>query len=297
MRITWSILLTLAATVAPVVAEEAYRSEILKWREQREARLKADNGWLTVAGLFWLHEGASRFGCDASNEIVLPAGTGPARAGTIELAGRQIVLRLEPGVEGRLAGRPVSRAVPLRPDTAGQADELEMGRLTLFVIERGGRFAVRLRDLESQARREFTHLSWFEVSESYRVVGRFVPYPKLKPVTVPNVLGTMETMPSPGYAEFVIAQQTVRLDGVLEEMDAKELFFIFRDQTSGQETYQSGRFLYADLPKDGNVTLDFNKAYNPPCAFTSYATCPLPPRQNILAVRIAAGEKTYGKGH
>ncbi|HVO12127.1 MAG TPA: DUF1684 domain-containing protein [Vicinamibacteria bacterium] len=297
MRVTLPILLILAATVVPALADEAYRSEIRKWREQREARLKADDGWLTVAGLFWLHEGANRFGCDSTNEIVLPPGSGPARAGAVDLEGRQLTLRLEPGVPGRLGGRAVSGPVSLRPDSAGPPDELEMGRLTLYVIERGGRFAVRLRDRQSQARREFTHLSWFEVSESYRIVGRFVPHPKLKPITVPNVLGSMETMPSPGYVEFVVDQQTVRLDGVLEEMDAKQLFFIFRDQTSGQETYPSGRFLYADLPRDGKVTLDFNQAYNPPCAFTAYATCPLPPRQNILPVRIPAGEKTYGKGH
>ena len=114
---------------------------------------------------------------------------------------------------------------------------------------------------------------------------------------MPNVLGRMEPMPSPGYAEFVIAGQTLRLDGVLEEKDAKELFFIFRDRTSGRETYGSGRFLYSELPSGGRVLLDFNKAYNPPCAFTAFATCPLPPKQNALPVAIEAGEKAYGAGH
>ncbi len=297
MRLAWPTLLTIAVAVTPAPADEAYRAGILKWREQREARLRADDGWLTVAGLFWLREGENRFGSDPASEIALPAGSAAARAGTIELAGRQITLRLEPGVAGRVAGRAVAGPIALKPDSAGEPDVLELGRLSLFVIERDGRFAVRLRDRQSQARRAFTGLRWFDVSEAYRVEARFVQYPKPKPVTVPNVLGSMETMPSPGYAEFAIQKQTLRLDGVLEDLDAKQLFFIFRDATSGKETYHSGRFLYSDLPKDGKLTLDFNKAYNPPCAFTAFATCPLPPKQNVLPVRIEAGEKTYGKGH
>src|SRR5512143_384524 len=259
----------LAALAAVATADEAYRAGILKWREQREARLRADDGWLTVAGLFWLHAGDNRFGSDPASEIALPQGSAAARAGTVDLEGRQITLRLEPGVAGRVAGRPVSGPVAMKPDSAGQPDVLELGRLSLFVIERDGRFAVRLRDRQSQARREFTGLRWFDVSEAYRVEARFVRYPRPKPVTVPNVLGSMETLPSPGYAEFAIQKQTVRLDGVLEELDAKQLFFIFRDATSGKETYHSGRFLYSDLPRDGTLTLDFNKAYNPPCAFTA----------------------------
>ncbi len=297
MRFVWPALLTVAVTVPLLSADEAYRAGILKWREQREARLKADDGWLTVAGLFWLRQGSNALGCDPASEIALPPGSAAAHVGSIEVRDRQITLRLEPGVSGSVGGRSVSGPTTLRPDSAGAPDVLEMGRLALFVIERDGRFAVRLRDRQSKARREFSGLSWYDVAEAYRVEARFVAYPKPKPVTVPNVLGSMETMPSPGYAEFVVQKQTVRLDGVLEDPADKQLFFIFRDATSGKETYHSGRFLYADLPKDGKLTLDFNKAYNPPCAFTAFATCPLPPRQNVLAVRIEAGEKTYGKGH
>jgi hypothetical protein len=296
-RHAWPTLLGIVLAVTPALADEAYRAGILKWRAEREQRLKADDGWLTVAGLFWLHPGSNGIGSDPASEIVLPAGAGPARAGAVELNGRQITLRLEAGIAGRVGGSPVAGPVALKPDSAGQPDVLELGRLRLFVIERGGRFAIRLRDRESQARRDFSGLSWFDVSEAYRIGARFVAYPKPKPVIVPNVLGRMETMPSPGYAEFAVQGQTVRLDGVLEEPDAKQLFFIFSDATSGKETYRSGRFLYADMPTAEKVTLDFNKAYNPPCAFTAYATCPLPPKQNVLPVRIEAGEKTYGKGH
>jgi uncharacterized protein (DUF1684 family) len=296
MRIGVSMVLALALTVPAAAADDAYRAAVLKWREQREARLKADDGWLTVAGLFWLHEGENTMGSEPGSAILLPAGASPARAGTIELASRQVTLRLAPGLSGRVGTGPVTGPVVLRPDSAGRPDVLELGRLSLFVIERGGRLAVRLRDRESAARRGFTGLDWYDVSEAYRVSARYVTYPKPKPVTVPNVLGRMETMPSPGYAEFVMQKQTVRLDGVLEEPGAKELFFIFSDATSGKETYPSGRFLYAE-PTGDSVTLDFNKAYNPPCAFTPFATCPLPPKQNVLPVRIEAGEKTYGKGH
>lgn len=293
----WSTLLWAILAVSPALADEAYRAGVLKWRAEREERLKADDGWLTVAGLFWLHAGSNGIGSDPASDIVLP--TGPSRAGAVELDGRKITLRLEagPAAAARVGGRVVAGPVTLKPDSAGEPDVVELGRLRLFVIERGGRFAIRLRDRESQARREFSGLRWFDVSEAYRIGARFVPYPKPKPVTVPNVLGRMETMPSPGYAEFAVQGQTVRLDGVLEEPDAKQLFFIFADATSGKETYRSGRFLYADMPSGEKVTLDFNRAYNPPCAFTAFATCPLPPKQNVLPVAIEAGEKTYGKGH
>jgi hypothetical protein len=285
-----------AAAAAPAAAEEAHRAEVRKWREQREARLRADNGWLTVAGLFWLEEGRKTFGSAPSNDFVLPP-SAPARAGVLERAGASVRVTLEPGVEARLNGLPVARPAALAADTTGQPDVLEMGPLTLAVIERGGRYGVRLRDRDNPARKAFAGLSWFEVDETWRVEARFVPYPEPKAVKVPNVLGQMNEMPSPGYAEFTRDGQTIRLDGVLEEKDADELFYIVRDGTSGKETYGSGRFLYAPLPKDGRVVLDFNKAYSPPCAFTPYATCPLPPRQNWITLRVEAGEKVYGPGH
>ena len=185
----------------------------------------------------------------------------------------------------------------MRPDTSGSPDVLEMGTLTMNVIKRGDRFGIRLKDKNSPVRKGFTGLRWFDIQEDYRVEARWVSYPQPKPVKVPNVLGQTESMPSPGYAEFTLGGKPVRVDGVLEDPHAEQLFFILRDQTSGKETYGAGRFLYADLPKAGKVVLDFNKAYNPPCAFTPYATCPLPPPQNWMPVRVEAGEMAYGKGH
>lgn len=286
-----------AGLASPATADEAYRAEVQKWREDRETRLKADGGWLTLAGLFWLKEGPNRFGTDPAGDIVLPEGSAPAKTGVFELTGEQVTVALQPGASGRIGGKAVSGATPMRPDTFGSPDVLETGTLTMSVIKRGDRYGIRLKDKNSPVRKGFTGLKWFDIQEAYRVEARWVSYPQPKPVKVPNVLGQTESMPSPGYAEFTLGGKPVRVDGVLEDPNAEQLFFILRDQTSGKETYGAGRFLYADLPKAGKVVLDFNKAYSPPCAFTPYATCPLPPPQNWMPVRVEAGEMAYGKGH
>jgi uncharacterized protein len=274
--------------------DPAYRAEIQKWREEREARLKGDGGWLQVAGLFWLKDGANRFGTDPTNEIVLPAGSALPRAGVFELKGGKTSVRMEPGVLATVDGMPVTTR-ELRADVPGPPDVLKLGpRLTLHVIERGGRFGIRMKDKESALLKEFTGLRWFPIREDYRVNARFVPYTPPKKVPIPNVLGQVEELPSPGYAVFTLGGRELRLDPVLEEPGATELFFIFRDETAKKETYPAGRFLYTAMPKDGAVVLDFNKAYSPPCAFTPYATCPLPPKQNRLPVRIEAGEMRSG---
>ena len=282
------------ACAAGAGADESYRSEIQAWRDRREASLKADGGWLSVAGLFWLKEGPNRFGTDPKADIVLPAGSAPPRAGVFELAAGKVTVTFEREAEAALEGQPVTRA-EVRPDSSGSPDVISLGRLTLLLIERGGRLGIRLKDRQSPFRKDFTGLHWFDVKEEYRVSARYVSYAEPKPIKVPNILGQSEAMPSLGYAVFERDGQEIRLEGVLEEKDAKQLFFIFRDQTSGKETYPAGRFFYADMPKDGRIVLDFNKAYNPPCAFTPYATCPLPPPQNWMPVRIEAGELTYGK--
>jgi hypothetical protein len=292
-----AVAVAVAGLASLALADEAYRAEVQKWREERETRLKADGGWLTLAGLFWLKEGANRFGTDPAGDIVLPEGSAPAKTGVFELTGEQVTVALQPGVSGRIGGKAVSGATPMRADTSGSPDVLEMGTLTMNVIKRGDRYGIRLKDKNSPVRKGFTGLRWFDIQEEYRVEARWVSYPQPKPVKVPNVLGQTESMPSPGYAEFTLGGKPVRVDGVLEDPNAEQLFFILRDQTSGKETYGAGRFLYADLPKAGKVVLDFNKAYSPPCAFTPYATCPLPPPQNWMPVRVEAGEMAYGKGH
>lgn len=265
--------LLLAATA--LAGSGGWLAELQQWRERRETSLKADGGWLTVAGLSWLREGANTFGAATDNMIVLPEGSAPARAGTFELRAGQVTAV----VDGR-------RRV-LRPDSD---DALSLGRLQLSVIRRGGRYAIRLRDNESALRREFKGLRWFPPDERYRITARFVAQPRT--LRIVNVLGQSEERRSPGYAEFTLEDRTLRLYPVADR-PGDPLFFIFRDRTSGRETYGGGRFLYTEPPRNGAVTLDFNRAYNPPCAFTPYSTCPLPPKENRLPVRIPAGEQAY----
>src|SRR5688572_17715190 len=296
MALTFRSLVGLAAVAALGAAtpDAAYRAEIAKWRQEREARLKGDGGWLQVAGLFWLKDGANTFGTDGKSAIVLPAGSAPARAGVFELRGGKVTVRMQPGVDATVADKPWQTAA-IRPDVPAPADVLRVApRLSLHVIERGGRLGIRMKDKESRLLKEFTGLRWFPVREEQRVEARFVPYTPPKKVPVPNILGQVDDLPSPGYAVFQVGGREVRLDPVLEDPGATELFFIFRDETAKKETYPAGRFLYSAMPKDGKVVLDFNKAYSPPCAFTPYATCPLPPRQNRLPVRIEAGEMRSG---
>jgi len=278
-------------------ADEAYREAVQKWRQAREERLKADTGWLTLAGLFWLKDGPNTVGADPSSDVVLPGDSGASRAGVIVFDGSQAAFSVAAGVRAKMGGRTLERPrVILRSDASSRPDVVELGPVSFYVIQRGDRYGVRVKDKNAAARRDFVGLSWYDVKESYRVEARWVSYPQPRPLQVPNILGETAAMPSPGYAEFEIGGKTVRLDGVLEDPTSEELFFIMRDQTSGKETYGAGRFLYSDLPKQGRVVLDFNKAYNPPCAFTPYATCPLPPKQNWLPVAVEAGEKAYA-GH
>ena len=285
--------IALMFALAPIALssdDNSYRQKIEKWRAEKEAELKSDNGWLTVAGLFWLKEGVNRFGTDASNEIVLPEGSAPAKAGEFEFHAGKTTLRVENGVAATSNGKPVT-TIELKTDEKQQPDIINIGSLSLNVIKRGERYGVRVKDKNSKQRREFTGLRWFDIKESYRITATFVRYDKPKEIEIPNVLGDVNKMPSPGYVTFKLDGKEYRLDPVLEGKD--KLFFIFSDSTSGKATYGAGRFLYADLPEGETVVLDFNQAINPPCAFTPFATCPLPPRQNRLRVAIEAGELNY----
>ncbi len=270
--------LVLLGAMAGLAAEESYVESILEWRREREERLKADDGWLTITGLFWLKEGEQTVGSAPDNDIVLPAHSAPARIGTIEHYGGRTVLRW---------ASPTRKPLELRPDTTGRPTRVTFEDITFWVIQRGDRYALRLRDRRSRLRKRFTGCRWFPVKPEYRIEARFLAFPQPKKMQVPSVVGIPEEMESPGVVEFQLHGKTVRLTAVSRD---GELWFLFRDATSGRTTYGAARFLYADAPKDGKVILDFNKAYNPPCAFTPYATCPLPPPENRLDVAIEAGE-------
>jgi uncharacterized protein (DUF1684 family) len=280
-----------AQSVAP--APPDYRQEVEAFRRHREQQLTSDDGWLTVAGLFWLKPGANRFGADRSNDLVLPP-SAPQRAGMFWLESGRVTVEAAPGAPLTHRGRPVTRQA-LRSDAGGaEPDVLALGPLTLQIIDRGGRLAVRLKDKDRAERKQWKGLHWYPVNPAYRIVARFVPRDRPTTITVPSIIGVAEAMPSPGSVVFEIGGRSVRLDPVVETGDT-QLFFIFRDATSGKTTYGAGRFLHADPAKDGRVILDFNKAYAPPCAVTPYATCPLPPAQNHLPIAIEAGE--IGAGH
>jgi uncharacterized protein (DUF1684 family) len=280
----WLLLLAVGA------AQAAYEQTIETWRAEREAKLKADDGWLTVTGLFWLREGVNEFGADPANDIVLTSTGAPARIGTFDLQGGKVTLRVAEGVDARIGDRAV-REAELKPDAAKPSEILQVGDLSFLLLKHGERYGIRLKDRNSAARREFTGLRWFPVREAYRVTARFLPHVEPREVPILNIIGDIEKYKSPGVLKFTLNGQEHTLEPVLTAGD--KLFIIFRDQTSGKSTYAASRFLYADPPKNGVVALDFNQAINPPCAFTAYATCPLPPRQNRLPVAIEAGEKDY----
>jgi uncharacterized protein (DUF1684 family) len=269
----------------------AYQAEIESWRRRMEESLRADRGWLTLAGLFWLNQGANRFGASPDNEIVLPGESAPAHAGSFVFqAGTATLHAAAAGVA--VNDQPATTA-RLHSDADVAPDLVTIGDLTMLVIQRGKRYAIRLWDRRSPARVAFTGRRWRPVNESYRLTARFVPYDPPRTLPVPNILGETEQRLSPGYVVFTIDGHEHSLDAVTE---GDQLFFIFRDQTAGDTSYPAGRFLKAAFPQNGQVTLDFNRAYSPPCAFTAFATCPLPPPRNHLPLRIEAGE-LYDQSH
>jgi uncharacterized protein (DUF1684 family) len=275
----------------------SYDEEIRAWRKTRIQELTGEDGWLVLAGLYWLQPGKNIIGSGASSDIVLPAGKAREYAGTIWLNDGRTRIDAAPGAGITSDGKPVS-TLELHSDEGGKPTVLKVGSLSFHVIKRGDKLGIRVRDKENPDRVSFKGIDYFPIEPGWRFDGTFVPYspPKLIPIT--NILGMVEDQKSPGAISFQVAGSSYRLDAVIEQ-GSEELFIMFADKTTGTQTYGSGRYLYAPMPSpDGRVILDFNKAYNPPCAFTRFATCPLPPRQNRLPLSIQAGEKKYaGNSH
>ena len=283
------------AFAIPLLAD-SYTDAVEKWRRDYETELRAEDGYLSVAGLFFLEPGENTFGAGPGHRIVLPQGSTPKSAGVFELKDGRVFARLAEGVSATLNGQPV-RDAELRPASADPPrgpDLLRIGRLTLLAHRSGSRLAIRLRDPEHAIRREFTGTRWFPVDARWRIVASLVAYDAPRPVTVLNTVGDEVTLQSPGEVEFTVAGQRLRMQAVSES--GGRLWFIFTDATAGRTTYKAARFLYADAPSGGKVVLDFNRAHNPACAYNPFTTCPYPPRQNRLAVAIDAGERDYG-GH
>jgi hypothetical protein len=288
------VALPLLAATGPVdfAAEQA---SIQQWREQRAASLTSDTGWLTLAGLFWLDNGSNSFGSGSGNALVLNNAALADTAGSFEVDGGSVrfVAQSDGGVT--LNGQRFD-SVSLKTDASGDPTVLASGTLRFFVIERGGKLGVRVRDLNNPRRLEFRGLSYFPVSTAWVVKARFVPYPPGKRIKIINILGMEVDAESPGAVVFSRNGRQWRLDTVIDSPGDQELSIMLADGTSGQETYGAGRFLDIPLPQGGTAVLDFNKAYNPPCALNDFATCPLPPPQNRLQLRIDAGEMKYAGG-
>lgn len=270
---------------------EAYRNEIETWRNQRLAALKAPDGWPSLAGLFKLREGENTFGAAPDNDLVFPE-SAPARMGVIHLQTDSIYMQIAESVPVRIKDSLIQEA----PLSAEQPVLFEHAALNWYMIERGGQYFIRLRDTLHQARQTLTGIPHFPVDRKWRVQATFIPFDPPKTIPVRNVLDMDIDSECEGKLQFEMEGKTHEiwvLDGGPEEY-----FLIIADLTTGEETYGGGRYLYVPKPDaDGKTIIDFNKAYNPPCVFTKYATCLLPPVQNRLDLAIRAGEKMYGEGH
>jgi len=272
---------------------DPYKAEITKFQQAREAALKAEDGWLTIAGLWFLTQPETTFGSDPLKDIVLPAGA-PGRAGTFVMRNGKVSVKAAEGVTFQLDGKTIT-AAELRPDGLGPPDRIGLGDLQLWVHNSGERLSIRMRDKNSPLRTDFAGTRWFPIDAAYRVEATYTPYDKPKMIEVPNILGDIDKMPIPGIVSFTINGQEHTLEPVAEAGDP-QFWFVFRDLTSQKETYPAARFLYTPPPVHGTMILDFNRAQNPPCAYNPYTTCPLPTEQNRLRTRIEAGEMRYA-GH
>jgi uncharacterized protein (DUF1684 family) len=281
-----------AALAAPVIAfaqaaDPAYAKQVNDWRARVEKSLRADNGWLTLAGRYVLKPGENTFGTAPTNDVVFPKGLGPAGMGSVFVEQGRVTVKMVEGLRMRKDGIDYS----VRDmGTSEKRDWVSVGRVAFHFIERDGKYVMRLADNESEVRKRFGGRLWYEIDDRFRVPAKFVPYEPGKKISIVNVLDEVSDEPVAGYVEFEIDGRLHRLDA-LEEEDG--LFIIFTDATAGDTTYKPGRFHFGEGNPEPNkrFLLDLNRAYNPPCAFSEFTTCPLPPKQNQLKVRVEAGEK------
>lgn len=270
-----------------------YISEVQEWHHKRIARLKEETGWLNLVGLFWLKGGENKFGSAKDNDIIFPSG--PEHIGSLFLKDSTVTINVLPGVSVFNNNQPVNEMI-LNDDHTADPTILALGSLRWYLIKRTKGYAIRLRDLNAELLKTFRDIGRFPVNADWRIEAKFEKFDPPKKITIPDIVGTEEEENSPGAVVFTKDNQTYRMDAL--DAGGNRIWFIFADETSGNETYGAGRFLYTDKPdSNGIVILDFNQAYNPPCVFTRFATCPLPPKDNYLKLKITAGEKMWGKHH
>ena len=271
-------------------AQISYEKEIESWKQKRIAGLKAENGWLNLVGLYWLQQGKNSFGSGDDVAIKFPKSTIVSHAGYFDLKVTTVTLFANDSADIQVNGKPSRQAILFSVDSF-KTPVASTGSLKWTIIKRDDKIGIRLRDLNSELVKNFTGLNYFTIDSSYKIKAH-LQQSQQSVLSITNILGQTNQEKTPGKLIFTLHGVEYSLDALQE---GNQLFIIFGDATSGKETYPSGRFLYAALPDaEGNTVLDFNKAYNPPCAFTPYATCPIPPKQNILSVSITAGEKNYG---
>ena len=262
--------------------------ETQAWRAKHEADYARD--WVTIAALHFLKPGAQTAGSAPTNDIVLPASAPPV-IGRFVLGADVVRFEPETGTAISLDGQPVHAPVDLADDSTRRADELTTGKLRLVAHRSGSRMSLRVWDPDGELARGFLGFSWFPIQTEYRVVARFIPDEASRTLRIVNTFGDLDTFRTEGVVEFTLQGQLLRLRPFTTR--PKRFYFVFRDASGGQETYEAARFLYSDLLDDGSTVLDFNRAYNPPCAFTPYTTCPIPLPENHLPVKVLAGERAY----
>ena len=287
-----------------LAAQESFsQQDELAWRTQHATELQKPDGWLSLIGLEWLEPGETSIGSAQDNKIHLPSTT-PAHVAVLKLENNAITM-VPPG-EGFPAGLQIDGAPAKQQALRADQDKdkfnshVTIGALNFYVIKRAGKFALRIKDAKSPSLLEFRGLKWFEPNPAYRVIAKWTPYVPAKSVSLLTLVGTEYSEPVPGFAEFTLQGKTFRLEPVLEDPNNTKLFFILRDATSAETTYPACRFLYTTFPnhgvdQPGELALDFNHLENPPCAYTPYATCPLPPAGNRLPIALPVGEQRYHK--
>ena len=270
--------------------KSTYVREIENWQQKMESDLRAPDSWLALIGLEWLKSGDNTIGSAAECDVHLPASV-PSQIGTVTVQDN-IVTMLPSNADLKIDGAPVvvGQTYTLNHNHHdGEMPLVNIGSVTFFAIERDGDFLIRIRDANSPTRLNFKGRKWYPVNPDYHVKATFTPHSAKQPVSVENSKGAISILQNVGYAEFELLGEKRRLEAF--ETTGNRLWFIFRDQTSGVTTYGAGRFLYAPILSEGLIDLDFNKAYHPPCAFTEFAMCPFPPRENSLPIPISVGEQ------
>jgi uncharacterized protein (DUF1684 family) len=287
---TFALSLFLIGGLADLPATElSHEEEVRDWRERRHDRLSSESGWLTLVGLAWLKEGENRIGSSLSSTVSIKGG--PDHWGALYVEGDELRFVPSPGEGITVDGEKVSE-VQLVADIQGEPTVVRSGNLSFYVIYRES-YALRIKDAQAPALKNFVGVPNYDFQEDWKFEARFIPSPEGETIEIGNVLGQLSPSPVYGYAEFERDGKSYRLLGLGDE-NSESVWFLFADRTSGSETYGAGRFLYSDgMPENGKLVVDFNKAYNPPCAFSDYATCPLPPQQNRLNLAVTAGEKDY----